>query len=99
MPSADRDRLAPQLRIIALLDRRVKGIHVDMDDLADRLVGLGHGEKLLSYSADRSLADESRKVDRNGQRLKHSRYCEHSEHSSCSASLHGWPNLLKAHPQ
>jgi hypothetical protein len=27
-------RLAAQVRIIALLDRRVKGIHVDMDDLA-----------------------------------------------------------------
>ena len=33
MPAADRDRLAAQRRIVALFDRRVKGIHVDMDDL------------------------------------------------------------------
>ena len=32
--AADRDRLAPQLRIVALLDRRIEGVHVDMDDLA-----------------------------------------------------------------
>src|SRR5215470_488363 len=32
--SADRDRLAAQLRIIALLDGCVESIHVNMDDLA-----------------------------------------------------------------
>jgi len=35
--SADRDRFASKLRIVALLDRRVEGIHVDMDDLAQGL--------------------------------------------------------------
>jgi hypothetical protein len=34
MADADRHRLALELRIIALLDRRVEGVHVDMDDLA-----------------------------------------------------------------
>ena len=42
MPATDSDRLPLQLRIIALFDRRVEGVHVDMDDLADRLVGVGH---------------------------------------------------------
>jgi hypothetical protein len=32
--SADRDRLAAQLRVIALFDGCVESIHVDMDDLA-----------------------------------------------------------------
>ncbi len=32
--SPDRDRLPPQLRIIALFDRCVERIHVDMDDFA-----------------------------------------------------------------
>ena len=32
--SADGDRLAPQLRIVALLDRGIEGVHVDVDDLA-----------------------------------------------------------------
>ncbi len=36
--AADRHRLAAQFRIVALFDRRVKGIHIDMDDLA---AGLG----------------------------------------------------------
>ncbi len=30
--SADRNRLAPQLRIVTLFDRCVKRIHIDMDD-------------------------------------------------------------------
>lgn len=34
-PAAHPLRLA-QIRIIALLDRRVEGVHVDMDDLAMR---------------------------------------------------------------
>ena len=34
--SADRDGLAAKVRIIALFDRRVEGIHIDMDDLSDR---------------------------------------------------------------
>lgn len=29
------DRLAPELRVIALLDGGLEGVHVDMDDLAD----------------------------------------------------------------
>jgi hypothetical protein len=47
--TADRDRLAAQIRIIALLDRRIEGIHIDMDDLArsrgvgSGIVGQGHG--------------------------------------------------------
>jgi hypothetical protein len=32
--SADRDRLAAQLGIITLFDRRVERVHVDMDDFA-----------------------------------------------------------------
>ena len=32
--SADRDRFAAQFRVVALFDRRVERIHVDMDDLA-----------------------------------------------------------------
>jgi hypothetical protein len=32
--SADRDRLAAQLRIIALFDRCIERIHIDMDDFA-----------------------------------------------------------------
>ncbi len=31
----DDDGLAPQLRPVKLLDRRVKGVHIDVDDLAD----------------------------------------------------------------
>ena len=37
--SADGDRLAAEIRIVPLLDRRVKGIHVDVDDLALRRAG------------------------------------------------------------
>jgi hypothetical protein len=32
--SADRDRLAAQLRVVALFDGCIESIHVDMDDLA-----------------------------------------------------------------
>jgi hypothetical protein len=42
MAATDSDRLPFQLRIIPLFDGRVEGVHVDMDDLADRLVGVGH---------------------------------------------------------
>src|SRR5262245_54695349 len=38
---ADCDRTASQGWIIALLDRRVEGVHVDVDDLA--CVGFAHG--------------------------------------------------------
>ena len=31
---ADSDRTAPKLGIVALLDRRIEGVHVDMNDLA-----------------------------------------------------------------
>src|SRR5438876_4218311 len=34
-PPSDDDRLAAQLRIVALFDRRIKGVHVDMNDLAN----------------------------------------------------------------
>jgi len=33
--SADRHRFAAQLGIIALFDRRVERVHVDMDDFAE----------------------------------------------------------------
>jgi hypothetical protein len=33
-PPGDNHGLAAQLRIIALLDRSVKGVHVDMDDFS-----------------------------------------------------------------
>ncbi|MBB2671484.1 UNVERIFIED_ORG: hypothetical protein GGE44_001035 [Rhizobium esperanzae] len=36
--SPDGDRFAAQFRVIALLDRRIKRVHVDMDDLARPLV-------------------------------------------------------------
>jgi len=39
--SADRDRLPAQLRIVALFDRCVERIHVDMDDLARSCGRLG----------------------------------------------------------
>jgi hypothetical protein len=64
---ADRDRLSAEFRIIALLDRRVEGVHVDMDDLPHslpsrfralvrgRAYGVGHGENFLSYTARSSL--------------------------------------------
>jgi hypothetical protein len=39
--SADRDRLPTQLRIVALFDRCVERIHVDMDDLARSCGRLG----------------------------------------------------------
>src|SRR5207237_8646676 len=32
--SADGDRLAAEIRIVPLLDRRIEGVHVDVDDLA-----------------------------------------------------------------
>jgi hypothetical protein len=56
MAAADRYGFALEFRIVALFDRRVKGIHVDMDDLADRAVSVGHGAVFLSYSARSSLA-------------------------------------------
>jgi hypothetical protein len=37
----DDDGLAAQLRIVALLDRGVEGVHVDVDDLAN-----GHGRRV-----------------------------------------------------
>jgi hypothetical protein len=33
---ADSDRTAPKLGIVALFDRRIEGVHVDMNDLARR---------------------------------------------------------------
>jgi hypothetical protein len=33
---ADRDRAVTELWIVALLDRRIERVHVDMDDLAQR---------------------------------------------------------------
>ena len=50
MPAADRDRPAPQRRVVALFDARVKRVHVDMDDLARGAWGFGH-LAMLSYSA------------------------------------------------
>jgi hypothetical protein len=34
-PAADGERLAAQRRVVALLDRRVKRIHIDMQDAAE----------------------------------------------------------------
>jgi hypothetical protein len=36
MATADSDRLALQRRIVALFDRRIESVHVNMDDLAAR---------------------------------------------------------------
>jgi len=33
---ADRDRTAPKLRVVALFDRCIERVHVDIDDLARR---------------------------------------------------------------
>ena len=52
--AADRDRLAAQLRIVPLLDRRVEGVHVDVDDLAYR-PSTGHGGRALGRAAYRLL--------------------------------------------
>jgi hypothetical protein len=54
MTAPDRDRLSLKLCIVALLDRRKEGVHVDMDDLAGGLVG--HGRIFLSYRPLPSLA-------------------------------------------
>jgi hypothetical protein len=54
VPAADGNRFASKLRIVALFDRRIEGIHVDMDDFADGLVGVGHAIS-LSYSDPGSL--------------------------------------------
>jgi hypothetical protein len=43
MLPADGDWLPPEGRIVALFDRRIEGVHVDMDDLSERAVGIGHG--------------------------------------------------------
>src|SRR5262249_51385766 len=43
---ADRDWAASQGWIIALLDRRVEGVHVDVDDLA--CVGFAHGKSHIN---------------------------------------------------
>jgi len=41
---ADRQGTAPKAGIIALFDRRIESVHVDMDDLANP--GLAHGRSL-----------------------------------------------------
>jgi hypothetical protein len=43
---ADRYRTTPQGRIIALLDGRVEGVHIDVDDLA--YARFAHGENNLT---------------------------------------------------
>ena len=40
--SADGDRLAAEIRIVPLLDRRVEGVHVDVDNFTN--VGLAHDQ-------------------------------------------------------
>jgi hypothetical protein len=55
MPAADRDRTPSKLRIVALLDRRVESVHVDMDDLANGTVGVGHDDDLLCPTAARGV--------------------------------------------
>ncbi len=44
--AADGDREPAQLGIVALLDRRIESVHVDMDDLAVRTALPGHGPAL-----------------------------------------------------
>jgi hypothetical protein len=48
MATADGDRLALEVGVIALLHGRVESVHVDVDDLSGGLVGFGHGVILLS---------------------------------------------------
>jgi hypothetical protein len=54
MAAADRHRLAPERRVVALLDRRVEGVHVDMDDLADSIRGLVHRLFLASSAVQKN---------------------------------------------
>ncbi|MDB5698694.1 MAG: hypothetical protein JWN69_1498, partial [Alphaproteobacteria bacterium] len=52
MTAADRDRFARERLIIARFDRRVEGINVHMDDLAERaLVTLHRGCDLIKARA------------------------------------------------
>jgi hypothetical protein len=44
---ANRDRLSPQIRIVALLDRRLESVHVDLNDLPNSLVV--HRWRLIVY--------------------------------------------------
>ena len=60
MPAADRHRLAPQRRIVALFDRRVEGVHVDMDDLAGRAFRLGQSRISVLHCASSRLGRVSR---------------------------------------
>jgi hypothetical protein len=59
MSAADRNRLAPKSRVVALLHRRVEGVHVDMDDLAKGTFGVGHGAITLSYRPPASLGSRA----------------------------------------
>jgi hypothetical protein len=52
--AADCDRLAPQVRIVPLLDRRIERVHVHMDDLAvEHWAGRGHGWRIQNFAARR----------------------------------------------
>ncbi len=53
---ADRDRAAPRGRIIALLDRRVEGVHIDVDDLA--CARFAHGKTTLPGRNERRRAPQ-----------------------------------------
>src|ERR1700732_699988 len=50
----DRDRAALQGRIFALLDARVKGVHINMDDLPR--IGSAHSEDMLAGRKERRRA-------------------------------------------
>jgi hypothetical protein len=41
--SADGNGLALEARVVALLHGRVKGVHVDVNDLAKGTIGICHG--------------------------------------------------------
>jgi hypothetical protein len=49
--AADGYGKAPKLRIIPLLHRRVEGVHVHMDDLADTAGRVGNHHDFLAVAA------------------------------------------------
>jgi hypothetical protein len=53
--SADGDRLAAEIRIVPLLDRRVEGVHVDVDDLP--LTGFVHCTPVICGRLERTLTN------------------------------------------
>ena len=58
--SADGDRLAAEIRIVPLLDRRVEGVHVDVDDLA--LAAFVHCTLVKSPAVRMSMVDPGTEI-------------------------------------